>query len=80
MFLRVSITDNGIGMTKEMIEKIFDPYFSTRIDDGGSGLGLPVSLGIVQSYRGAIEVRSEPGRGSCFNVYLPEYNGEKSDE
>lgn len=70
-YLSITIEDNGIGMPPEVIEKIFDPYFSTRKGDGGSGLGLAVSQEIVQSHGGNIKVTSKVGEGSCFHIYFP---------
>lgn len=70
-YIMISIEDDGVGMTADTVKKIFDPYFSTRTDNGGTGLGLAVSLGIVQSHKGTIKVHSSIGEGSRFNVYLP---------
>jgi PAS domain S-box-containing protein len=72
-YLRVSIADKGAGMTKEVLSKIFDPYFSTkqRGDQKGMGLGLTICHAVVQKHGGAIAVKSEPGVGSTFDIYLP---------
>jgi PAS domain S-box-containing protein len=70
-YLRMTVSDTGCGITPEMIEQIFDPYFTTRDVGEGTGLGLSVSHGIVKGHGGAIRVYSEPGKGSTFNVYLP---------
>lgn len=72
-YLRITIEDNGTGMSQETMQKIFEPHFSTRLDKGGSGLGLAVSLGIVNSHQGTIEVESKPGEGTCFSIYLPSH-------
>jgi len=69
----ISIEDNGIGMDQNTINKIFDPYFSTKPVGKGTGLGLSVVQGIVKNYGGDIEVKSSPGNGSLFNIYLPSY-------
>lgn len=69
--VRVSIEDTGIGMTSEQVKKIFDPFFSTKEVGQGTGLGLSVSLSIVESMGGTIEVQSMPGAGSLFIVILP---------
>ena len=66
----VEIADTGTGMTPDVQERIFDPFFSTK-GEGGTGLGLAVSLGIVQSHGGAIEVESAPGAGTRFVIRLP---------
>lgn len=68
-YVRVSFNDTGIGIPKEIIPKIFDPFFTTK--QKGSGLGLATSYSIITRHGGAIEVESEPGKGSTFHVYLP---------
>ncbi len=70
-FVRFSVSDNGPGMTPEIIQKIFDPYFTTKANGKGTGLGLSVVHGIVKKYKGDILVDSTPGEGSRFEVYLP---------
>jgi PAS domain S-box-containing protein len=75
-YVRLVVADSGGGMSPETMERIFEPFFTTRGHGGGSGLGLPVVLGIVKSYNGAIVVYSEPGKGSVFSVYIPRLEGE----
>ncbi len=70
-YLRLVVADTGHGMTPEIIEKIFDPYFTTKEDDKGSGMGLSVVLSIVKNHGGFVKVESEPGKGSTFNVFFP---------
>ena len=72
-YVRVSISDRGTGIPKELLAKIFDPYFSTkqRGERKGMGLGLTICHSIVQKHGGTILVKSEPGVGSTFEVYLP---------
>jgi PAS domain S-box-containing protein len=65
------IRDTGLGIPPENLERIFDPFFSTKGPDRGSGLGLSTALGIVRSHGGFIQVDSAPGLGSCFSAYLP---------
>ena len=63
------MADSGSGIADKDIEKIFDPFFSSK--DAGRGLGLSVVLGIVRAHGGGVTVKSEPGRGSAFRVFLP---------
>jgi two-component system cell cycle sensor histidine kinase/response regulator CckA len=70
-YLMLTISDTGQGMTPDIIEKIFQPFFTTKELRGGTGLGLSTSLDIVRDHGGFITVKSQPGRGSQFNVYLP---------
>jgi len=67
----LAVSDTGIGISASMMEKIFDPYFTTKDASKGTGLGLSVVHGIVQACKGDIQVRSELGRGSTFEIYLP---------
>ncbi len=69
--VRITVTDTGKGMDSEQIKKIFDPFFTTKDVGMGTGLGLSVSIGIVQAMGGTIEVQSMPGVGSSFTVVLP---------
>ncbi len=67
----VEIQDNGEGIPRENLKKIFDPYFTTKGKKGGTGLGLPICYNIVREHGGNIEVKSSPGKGSTFRVRLP---------
>jgi len=70
-YVELAVTDNGCGMEHDIIEKIFDPYFTTKVVGKGTGLGLSITKGIVDSCGGGITVESVPGRGSIFRVYFP---------
>jgi len=67
----LTISDTGTGMPADIVEKIFDPYFTTKDKEKGTGLGLSVVLGIVKTHNGAIDVTSSLSQGSAFTVYLP---------
>lgn len=67
----VSVADDGVGIPKENLARIFDPFFTTKPVGTGTGLGLALSYGIVHKHHGRIEVSSEPGLGTTFNVFLP---------
>lgn len=70
-FLKLEIGDAGHGIEPDVLEKIFEPYFTTKGEGEGTGLGLAVVLGIVQEHDGRIEVYSEPGQGTTFHVFFP---------
>ncbi|NPV05017.1 MAG: PAS domain S-box protein [Syntrophaceae bacterium] len=67
----ISVEDNGRGMTGSVVGRLFEPFFTTRRDTGGTGLGLSVSYGLIQEHQGVIGVLSRPGIGSRFTVFLP---------
>lgn len=68
-FLKIEIRDTGVGIAKDDLNKLFNPFFTTRSD--GTGLGLAVSQRIIELHNGEIKVWSEPGKGTIFTVYLP---------
>ncbi|NIE65258.1 ATP-binding protein [Burkholderia sp. Ax-1719] len=70
-FVKLSVSDTGVGMSTDLIERIFNPFFTTRRTGEGTGLGLSLVDGIVREYGGAISVKSVPGTGSLFEVFLP---------
>lgn len=68
----ISVCDTGVGIPQAEQARIFEPFYTTKGDQGGTGLGLSVTYGIVTDHAGLIEVQSEPGAGSVFTVWLPQ--------
>lgn len=69
-YFRIYVQDEGKGISKEDMRHIFEPFFTTKETGEGTGLGLSIALGIVREHGGWIDVKSKPGKGSCFSVYL----------
>ncbi len=67
--VRLDVRDNGSGISEDLLPHIFDPFFTTKSE--GTGLGLSVSYNIVAEHKGRLEVHSEPGKGTCFSMFLP---------
>lgn len=71
-YVRISVSDCGAGIPREHLQKIFDPYFTTKPDR--SGMGLAISYAVVRNHGGHIFVQSDPGKGTTFHIYLPARN------
>lgn len=78
--ISVTFTDNGYGILKSDLERVFEPFFSTKTKQGGTGLGLSITYGLVQELGGSIGVQSEVGKGTSFVVILPLKMEKKEEE
>ncbi|MCW9034919.1 MAG: PAS domain S-box protein [Rhodospirillales bacterium] len=78
--IKITVSDDGPGMEKAVLERIFEPFFSTKKQQGGTGLGLATVHGIVSSHNGTIEAFSNPGEGASFEVLLPVFEGDDKKE
>src|SRR5688572_15032516 len=72
-FVRISVIDNGMGIAPAIIEKIFDPFYTTKAAGKGTGLGLSMVAGIMKSHGGFVQVESEAGKGSRFHLFFPAF-------
>ncbi|MDN5201727.1 tetratricopeptide repeat protein [Fulvivirgaceae bacterium BMA10] len=78
--IKISIMDNGCGMSEAIIEKIFDPFFTTKDLGKGTGLGLAISFGIIKKHKGKFDIVSKEGKGSTFIIYIPKGLESQSSE
>ena len=67
----VQVIDQGCGMTRQQVDRILDPFYTTRQHEGGTGLGLSITYGIIQQHGGTIDVKTSPGRGTTMSIRLP---------
>ena len=79
-FIRLTVSDTGRGIEKDMQSKIFDPFFTTKDKGSGTGLGLYIVHSIVTNHGGYINLYSEPNQGTRFNIYFPSFKGQLKDE
>ena len=79
-FIEIAVSDTGKGIPAEEVDKIFDPFYTTKPPGEGTGLGLAISLRIVEGFGGSIDVQSTEGKGSTFTIRLPLYEAENDSE
>jgi len=79
-YVKLTVSDTGHGMDREIMERIFDPYFSTKGPGEGTGMGLAMVHGIIKSYGGSIIAHSERGKGSTFQIFIPRIDSEVGND
>ncbi len=70
-YVKLSVSDNGKGMSPDVLERIYDPFYTTKPTGKGTGLGLSTVHGIVKNHFGSIAVSSKPDAGTTFDIFLP---------
>ena len=75
--INVEVSDDGCGMTEAQLKRVFDPFYTTKIDKGGTGLGLSITYGLVNKLGGSVNAESRPGQGTTFHIRLPRNPGKE---
>lgn len=79
-YVMLSVSDNGCGMSPEVVSQVFEPFFTTKKENEGTGLGLATVYGLVSQSDGYISIESQPGEGTSVKIYFPRYQGEETQE